>query len=150
MISIRPIHLHELPALLQLYTHLHPADDPLPERSVVEAVWNTMMADPKITCFVADSAGQLVGSCILTLIPNLTRGARPYGLIENVVTHGAYRRLGIGTRLLQEALACAWNANCYKVMLLTGSAQEAVLRFYEQAGFAHGVKTGFIALPPDR
>lgn len=32
-------------------------------------------------------------------------------------------------------------------MLLTGSRNEATLRFYEKAGFARGIKTGFLARP---
>jgi hypothetical protein len=38
-----------------------------------------------------------------------------------------------------------WEQNCYKVMLLTGRRDEATLRFYQQAGFEAGVKTGFVA-----
>ena len=96
---------------------------------------------------VADLDGSLVASCMLAIIPNLTRGARPYGLVENVVTHSAHRRQGIGTRLLRHALQIAWELNCYKVMLLTGSKSEGTLQFYEQAGFRKGTKTGFIAMP---
>ena len=91
--------------------------------------------------------GQLATSCTLVIIPNLTRGARPYGLIENVVTHAEYRQRGIGTRLLRHALQIAWEQNCYKVMLLTGRQDEATLRFYEKAGFQRGLKTGVIAKP---
>ena len=96
---------------------------------------------------VAELNGSLVASCTLAIIPNLTRGARPYGLIENVVTHVAHRRKGIGTCLLRHALQIAWERNCYKVMLLTGSKSKGTLQFYEQAGFRKGVKTGFIAMP---
>lgn len=95
------------------------------------------------TIIVADVAGLLVSSCTLAIIPNLTRGARPYGVIENVVTHPGYRRRGLGRGVLQAALNTAWGANCYKVLLATGSKRETTLRFYEGAGFSRGGKTYF-------
>ena len=144
---IRVVERHELLALLDLYRHLHDADAPLPADDILWLVWNEILQDPRVQVLVADLDGSLVASCTLAIIPNLTRGARPYGLIENVVTHLAHRRKGIGTRLLRHALQIAWERNCYKVMLLTGSKSEGTLRFYEQAGFRQGVKTGFIAMP---
>src|SRR5688572_11185596 len=112
---IRTIGRDDLPALLALYTHLHREDAPLPDDATLAVVWEAILGDPKLQCFVAERDGQLVGSCTLITIPNLTRGARPYGLIENVVTHADYRRHGIGTRLLHTALRHAWECNCYKV-----------------------------------
>lgn len=64
-------------------------------------------------------------------------------VIENVVTHADYRRLGLGQRVLAHALDAAWQADCYKVLLATGSKQETTLRFYEGAGFHRGGKTYF-------
>jgi GNAT superfamily N-acetyltransferase len=81
-------------------------------------------------------------SCTLIVIPTLTRGGKPYALIENVVTDARYRGRGYGTRLLQAAVQAAWSADCYKVMLLTGSKQPSTLKFYENAGFEQ-TKTGF-------
>jgi GNAT superfamily N-acetyltransferase len=148
-ITIRQMQRHELPALLDLYGHLHPTDVPRPDEETLGRLWNEILNDPKLHYFVAEAEGQFVASCTLAIIPNLTRGARPYGVIENVVTHANYRRQGIGTQLLQHALQTAWSQQCYKVMLLTGSKQEATLHFYEQAGFQRGVKTGFVALAPE-
>ncbi|NMG09847.1 GNAT family N-acetyltransferase [Brasilonema sp. UFV-L1] len=112
-------------------------------------MWDAILNDPRLFYIVADLASQLVATCNLTIVPNLTRGARPYGIIENVVTHSDYRQQGIGTQVLHYALNLAWEQQCYKVMLLTSSKREETLHFYERAGFKRGVKTGFIALPPE-
>lgn len=149
-LNFRTVSRHELPALLELYRHLHAVDVPLPAEDQIQQVWDDIVTDPKLYCLVGEGEGKFITSCILAIIPNLTRGARPYGLIENVVTHAAYRQKGIGTKLLRYTLQLAWEKNCYKVMLLTGSKREETLRFYEQAGFRKGVKTGFIATPEDQ
>ena len=146
-VQIRNAVQDELEALLDLYHHLHATDAPLPKGPIVRQVWSEMLSDSKIHCLVADLNGELVASCILVIVPNLTRSARPYGVIENVVTHASYRRRGIATQLLHHALQLAWSKNCYKVMLLTGSKREAIHQFYEQAGFIKGDKVGFVARP---
>src|SRR5690606_24655822 len=100
---IRHHELGDLDQLLTLYVHLHHSDAPLPERAVVENVWRELMASRAYRyygCFVDDS---LVSSCTLTIVPNLTRGCRPYGVIENVVTHVAHRRRGYARSVLLEA-----------------------------------------------
>jgi GNAT superfamily N-acetyltransferase len=145
---IRELQTHELDALLALYAHLHAHDDPLPPAAVVQAVWSEAMANPRIKYFGGFAAGALVASCTLTLSPNLTRGCRPYGVIENVVTHAAHRRQGWGKAILTHALDHAWREHCYKVMLMTGSKKESTLRFYEQAGFDRHAKQAFLASAP--
>ena len=144
---VREIKESELLLLLDLYKHLNPQDDPLPYMPRVEEIWHTIMRDPSIRYFAYELDGRLLSSCHLVIIPNLTRGCRPYGLIENVVTHADFRHQGMGTAVLQHALSYAWNAGCYKVMLLSGSNKEWVHEFYEKAGFRKGIKTGFDARP---
>jgi GNAT superfamily N-acetyltransferase len=124
----------------------HP-DDPELQADRLNSLWEQIYPNPNMHYIVADLEGQLVASCVLVIIPNLTRNARPYGLIENVVTHPHFRRKGYGTKVLRKALQLAWERNCYKVMLLTSSKEERTLTFYEKAGFKRGVKTGFIATP---
>jgi GNAT superfamily N-acetyltransferase len=146
-IEFRLIRANERSSLLDLYQHLNADEPPLPEVPVLDQVWNDFTSDPKIYCVVGEMDGRLVASCTLIIIPNLTRGAHPYGLIENVVTHPEYRKKGIGSGLLHYALQLAWERQCYKVMLLTGRKQEETLRFYEKVGFQRGLKTGFVAKP---
>lgn len=102
-----------------------------------------MLASSFMTVIVAQAAELLVSSCMLAIVPNLSRGGRSYGVIENVVTHADYRRQGLGRRVLMHALDVAWQADCYKVLLATGSKRETTLRFYEEAGFQRGGKTYF-------
>lgn len=52
-------------------------------------------------------------------------------------------RIGLGRAVLHAALDRAWNADCYKVLLATGSQRESTLHFYEGAGFQRGAKTYF-------
>lgn len=144
---VRELSSSELDALLALYAHLHESDLPLPPRPEVERVWAEALANPRCRYFGGFENGSLVSSCTITLIPNLTRACRPYGVIENVVTHTAHRGKGWGKRVLQAALAFAWESQCYKVMLLTGRKDASTLRFYEGAGFSREGKTGFIAKP---
>ncbi|MGE6794128.1 Acetyltransferase (GNAT) family protein [Pseudomonas guineae] len=146
--DIRSIEADELDVLLALFEHLHPDDEPLPLRSQVEAVWQAIMANPSQRYFGLYSHGLLVASCGINLIANLTRGCRPFALIENVVTHAEYRGCGYGQALLAHALAFAWEQGCYKVMLMTSSKDPATLRFYEAAGFDRYGKQAFIAKTP--
>ena len=145
--DIREIQSHELQLLLGLYAHLHERDDQAASAAVAEAVWAEVLANPRIKYFGGFASGSLVSSCTLTVIPNLTRACRPYGVIENVVTHAMYRGQGWGRAVLAHALGDAWRQNCYKVMLLTGRKDEATLRFYEHAGFDQHDKQAFVAKP---
>lgn len=148
---IRNAKTEDLQNLLRLYNDLHPDDIPLPDETTLNAIWSEMLDDPHHHVFLADEDGELVSSCILQVVPNLTRGAKPYGLIENVVTRQDKRGKGYASNLLEHALKTAWKAGCYKVMLLTGTNRqehEKITALYEKAGFKRGVKTGFIAKPP--
>ena len=145
--QIRQLQSSDLTSLLALYQHLHSADSPLPGDDVTQSVWSELLSSANYRYYGAFVDNLLVSSCVLTVIPNLTRSCRPYGVIENVVTHADHRRKGYGTALLKEALADAWAARCYKVMLLTGRKDEATFRFYETAGFDRNAKQGFVAKP---
>lgn len=146
--DVRPIGLSELSALLALYAHLHRADSPLPEASVVAEVWREAMENPRCRYVGGYADGALVSSCSLMVIPNLTRSCRPFGVIENVVTHANHRHLGYAKAVLAYALTHAWSAGCYKVMLMTGRKDAAIVSFYEAAGFDGGDKLAFVARPP--
>lgn len=145
---IRELEQGDLDALLSLYAELNPQDAPLPARDEVLASWQAILDDPKLHCLGGFVGAELACTCLLAIIPNLTRACRPYALIENVVTTAAHRRRGYARTLLQQARNIAWQHGCYKVMLLTGRKDEATLRFYESAGFDPHTKQAFYAEMP--
>lgn len=142
MLEIREAAQGDLEHLLSLYSYLH-TEEP-PERERAERAWTAILADPNHHVLLGLEDGQVISSCVLVVIPNLTRNARPYGLIENVVTHPDFRGGGRATALLKRAVTIAAAADCYKVMLLTGRKDDATLNFYRGAGFNSEDKTAFI------
>ena len=147
MKNVRHIKKGELEDLLELYQHLHQKDAPLPAKSELNSLWENIFSNSLLHYFVVEDGenSKLVSSCTISIIPNLTRGARPYGIIENVVTHEEFRKEGFGTAVLKFALKEAWKNNCYKVVLTTGRQDAEIISFYEGAGFQKGIKTGYIA-----
>lgn len=133
----------ELSALLGLYLHLHETNVPQ-DIAPFERVWARIMADDDHHVIVCEQDGEIVSSCACVVVPNLTRGARPYALIENVVTRADCRRRGFATACLNRAVEIARSEGCYKVMLMTGAKDEATLGFYRCAGFDSAEKTAFV------
>ena len=109
--TVRKARQADLPGLLDLYRHLSP-DDPAPEQTRADDAWTRMLASNLVTVFVAELETELVASCTLAVLPNLTRNARSIGVIENVVTRREHRRRGFGSRLLAVALEAASDAGC--------------------------------------
>jgi len=146
-LAFREIHHDELDQLLSLYEYLHTKDLPLPHKGQVQKVWLNICNNSELIYLGAFKDNQLISTCNLSIIQNMTRGCKPYGLIENVCTHPKNRRLGIGQRLMQYTLNLAWKQDCYKVMLLTGTSNAEAHKFYKASGFDSDAKHGFIAMP---
>ncbi|AUB56538.1 GNAT family N-acetyltransferase [Methanobacterium subterraneum] len=134
----------ELEQLLSLYEYLIPEDPKLEIDSTLKKHWDDILSDPSLFYVVVEEDGKLVSSCNITIIKNLTREAKPYGLIENVIIHPDYRNKGYGTLVLEKALEIAGNMNCYKVMLMTSRKDEKTFHFYEKSGFDRREKTAFV------
>ena len=107
--AIRDLGVGDAGALITLYEHLNAGDAP-PSPEGVRAVF----AHAGLRHFGLFDGEALIASCNLAVIPNLTRGGRSYGVIENVVTHArpprpgawpgrhpACHRTGLDGRLLQ-------------------------------------------------
>ena len=133
----------DLNGLLTLYMQLH--DNPFPDiNDRINSIWDSIISDPNHHIIVAEEDGMIVSSCVCVIIPNLTRGQRPYAFIENVITDEKWCQKGLATACLNYARDIAVNENCYKMMLLTGSKEQSTLDFYERAGYDPNDKKAFV------
>ncbi|NMA24604.1 MAG: GNAT family N-acetyltransferase [Clostridiales bacterium] len=133
----------DLEGLLKLYTQLH--GNPMPEMDdALMPLWYRILNDPNHHIIVLTIDGVIISSCVIVVVLNLTRGQRPYALIENVVTDEKHRNKGCASAVLNYARDIALCENCYKIMLMTGSKLDSTLRFYERAGYNRRDKTAFI------
>ena len=139
---VRTATLEDHDRVMELMRFLQPNDPKLSEEKS-QSLFSEIVNSRQFIILVAEKNERIAGSCYINIIPNLTRQAAPYAVIENVVTHPDFRRQGIGKALMVHALELAKTDGCYKVMLLTGGDQ-GVLEFYKSCGMKSSVKTAFI------
>ncbi|MCP4270461.1 MAG: GNAT family N-acetyltransferase [Gammaproteobacteria bacterium] len=143
---IRPAKKEDYNQLLGLLRQLNPTD---PEITGIESrIFDEIIESQYLELFVAKDENLLLGSCYVNIIPNMTRGGRPYAVIENVIIDSAHRNLGIGKALMSSALDLAWKKKCYKVMLMSGRKDKSVHSFYKKCGFDSDEKQAYIHRAP--
>lgn len=130
----------DLSGILALYRQLNPED---PEISMETAckIWSE--SESSTAYFIATGNEAIIGSCNTYILPNLSRGGRPFALIENVIVDERYRRLLIGKELMNRAIEFAKSKNCYKIILLSSKKRTEAHRFYEAIGFNGDSKNGY-------
>jgi GNAT superfamily N-acetyltransferase len=136
----------DLEDILRLYRQLQPEDPVLRDGSDAVA-FAQILGSPGLHLFVLEVDGVVAATTYLNVIPNLTRSASPYAVIENVVVEETFRGTGLGKQIMAGTLRAAWDAGCYKAMLLTGSRKPATHAFYRACGFSPDAKTGYLARP---
>ena len=81
MISVRESTFEDLPHILELYLHLH--ETAVPEWSDnLSKTWARIIDDENHHLIVCEEDGKIASSCVCVIIPNLTRGVRPYAFVR--------------------------------------------------------------------
>jgi N-acetylglutamate synthase-like GNAT family acetyltransferase len=130
--------------VIRLYRQLQP-EDPILRDGSDAAAFEQILASSGLNLFVLELNGVVVATTYLNVIPNVTRSASPYAVIENVVVEESLRGPGLGTQIMDGTLRAAWEAGCYKAMLMTGSRDPATHSFYRARGFSSDDKTAYVA-----
>jgi GNAT superfamily N-acetyltransferase len=63
--------------------------------------------------------------------------AEPFGLLEDVYVDESERGGGLGTALVNEVIAAAREAGCYKLIATSRASRPKVHALYERLGFAN-------------
>lgn len=134
----------DLDGLLSLYAYLHEGDDATSSSGILVDTWAKILQDPAHTYVGAFVGGMLCSAANASIVLNLTRGGRPFAVIENVVTHPSHRRRGLAKAVISRLLQLCELAGCDKVMLLSSSSRVEAHSFYRTLGFDGDSKRAFI------
>ena len=114
-----------------------------------QAIWATLLDRAGASVFISEQDGKIVATALLVTMPNLLRGGRQHGFLENVVTHPDCQGKGHGRAVVSAALSEAWAADCHHVLMQSGRKDPRVHRFYERCGFEPGLRTAYVARRPE-
>lgn len=151
MAIIRAATEGDIPRILDLYRQLaittsqaEQCQNPTPDDC--QRVFAEISTSPGHELLVAEDRGEVVGTMVLLIAPNLSHEGHPWALVENVVADEQYQRRGTGRLLMNYAIARAKEAGCYKIGLSSDKRRKEAHKFYRSMGFeasAHGFRLYF-------
>ncbi len=92
---------------------------------------------------VGEADGHIVSCYQLTLIRGLSHTGGLRAQVESVRVRSDLRGTGVGSDMMQDAIARARARNCTLIQLTTDASRAGTKRFYERLGFVathHGMK----------
>ncbi|MFS2149768.1 N-acetyltransferase family protein [Rhizobium sp. Rhizsp42] len=108
------------------------SEDALPD---YERAFETIAASPDQTLFVAELAGEVVGTFQTAITTTLTGRGTSFMIIEAVQTRGDMRGRGIGARMIEFCIETARARGLPRVQLISNAKRKDAHRFYERLGF---------------
>ena len=94
------------------------------------------------TIIVARENSELIGMVNILYTVSTALGAR-VGMLEDMVVSTSARGSGVGSRLIEFALAYATKQGCKRMTLLTDNDNEPAHRFYQKHGFSRSSMVAF-------
>lgn len=151
MIVIRAATEGDIPRILELYEELVTSTSAAemgraPSLDDYHRIYQQIRTMPGYELIVAEEEGEVIGTIILLIVPNLAHRGLPWAVVENVVTDRRFQGRGIGRLMMEHAISRAREAGCYKLQLSSSKTRDEAHHFYESLGFeasAHGFRLYF-------
>ena len=131
----------DLLKIIKLYDQLVSSNEKI-SMDKINKVWDSIEKN-NIKYFLAKENNEVIGTCYIAIIPNLTRTGQSIGYVENVIIDEKHRKKGIGRKLMEMAINYAKEENCYKVVLQSRMDRKEAHKFYESIGFSGNSKKAF-------
>jgi GNAT superfamily N-acetyltransferase len=94
-----------------------------------------IITHPSIGRILVLREGDYVVGMVNILFTVSTACGGKVSLIEDMIVQPAHRNNGLGSKLLQAAIAFSQNEGCLRITLLTDRANDPAIRFYQRHGF---------------
>jgi GNAT superfamily N-acetyltransferase len=147
-VRIRRATESDLPAILAVYKRAG-IDGGLLPLEAARSIFSRMASYPDYTLFVAECDERVVGTFALLIMDNLGHLGAPSGIVEDVAVDRNRQGMGVGTAMMEFALARCRERGCYKMALSSNSSREDAHRFYEGLGFRRHGYSFIVDLEPE-
>ncbi len=101
-----------------------------------------LLDEPDSIALVAEYNDAIVGMCTVQTVISTAEGG-PAGLLEDMIVHSGFRRMGVGEMLLAAAEKWAGEHGLSRFQLLTDCRNKSALLFYRSQGWQ---KTNMVCL----
>jgi predicted N-acetyltransferase YhbS len=150
-VKIRAATEDDIPRIIELYgdltiTRSQVEDGRDPSSDDYRRVMARIRETPGHELLVLEYGGEVAGTLVLLIVPNLSHSACPWALLENLIVDRRHRRRGLGRMLMEYAVSRARDSGCHKVTLNSDKRRDDAHSFYRSLGFeasAHGFRLYF-------
>jgi predicted N-acetyltransferase YhbS len=130
----------DIPRIVELYRELTITTSEVehshsPSLANYEHVFAEIRADPRQELLVVEEQGEVVGTIVLLVIPNLSHNATPWAFLENLIVTEKHRGKGLGRMLLEHAVRRARQSGCHMVELCSDVRRKEAHSLYNSMGF---------------
>ena len=140
MATVRAATENDIPRILELYSQLAIESSEAEKRQAPaldnhRQAFSMINALPGCELLIAEEEGEVIGTMMVMIVPNLSHDAAPWAVVENVVVDNRYRRKGVGKLLMDYIKTRAEEVGCYKIQLSSDKRRDEAHKFYESIGY---------------